>query len=278
MTTAITSLPNRRTFNRLDRFIPLLDRTSDPLGFGAGDANLSRYVGNHPTMAVDPTGLAEGHHWTPINVIAKLYGERLISEAEYHYFAGRMSGDLVDGHGGYGAAHRAYDCAVEGQLRDWVKAGKKPDQGKVVEFLKEGRSFNGKRVVPVIRDFNGGIANRTIDKTFDAADDDDIINRGRQSLKNRGRLLAVVGALGAISEVGDKVAAGGEIARVLTEGEGMCRAMDAARAGKPHDLRNALIGTGFDPPSVYDELMMVHPPFALVFRRIVDDNLDKNLR
>ncbi|GIW86678.1 MAG: hypothetical protein KatS3mg108_1002 [Isosphaeraceae bacterium] len=30
----------------------------DPLGFAAGDANLSRYVGNAPTIYADPMGLA----------------------------------------------------------------------------------------------------------------------------------------------------------------------------------------------------------------------------
>jgi RHS repeat-associated protein len=30
----------------------------DPIGFGAGDSNLDRYVGNSPTNAVDPSGLA----------------------------------------------------------------------------------------------------------------------------------------------------------------------------------------------------------------------------
>jgi hypothetical protein len=31
----------------------------DPLGFGAGDSNLYRYVGNRPTNATDPSGLAD---------------------------------------------------------------------------------------------------------------------------------------------------------------------------------------------------------------------------
>ncbi|MGC4002695.1 MAG: RHS repeat-associated core domain-containing protein [Pirellulales bacterium] len=31
--------------------------TQDPIGFDAGDANLGRYVGNSPTIYVDPTGL-----------------------------------------------------------------------------------------------------------------------------------------------------------------------------------------------------------------------------
>jgi RHS repeat-associated protein len=33
--------------------------SEDPIGFAAGDGNLSRYVGNRSTIAVDPSGLAE---------------------------------------------------------------------------------------------------------------------------------------------------------------------------------------------------------------------------
>jgi len=33
--------------------------SEDPLGFGAGDVNVQRYVGNHPNLATDPSGLAE---------------------------------------------------------------------------------------------------------------------------------------------------------------------------------------------------------------------------
>ena len=39
----------------LGRFI-----SQDPSGFTAGDSNLYRFVGNHPTYSVDPTGLYEG--------------------------------------------------------------------------------------------------------------------------------------------------------------------------------------------------------------------------
>jgi len=31
----------------------------DPIAFEGADANLYRYVGNHPTNATDPTGMAE---------------------------------------------------------------------------------------------------------------------------------------------------------------------------------------------------------------------------
>ncbi len=40
---------------QLGRFI-----SQDPSGFAAGDSNLYRFVGNHPTYATDPTGLYEG--------------------------------------------------------------------------------------------------------------------------------------------------------------------------------------------------------------------------
>lgn len=54
--------------------------SQDPIGFKAGDPNLYRYVGNHPTMATDPSGLDErivgdhtfigkGHHKIPVSVI-----------------------------------------------------------------------------------------------------------------------------------------------------------------------------------------------------------------
>ncbi|MFT3856662.1 MAG: Ig-like domain-containing protein [Aquabacterium sp.] len=39
---------------RMGRFV-----STDPMGFGAGDANLYRYVGNNPFGATDPTGMTE---------------------------------------------------------------------------------------------------------------------------------------------------------------------------------------------------------------------------
>ena len=46
--------------NNLNRWLdPATGRriSQDPIGFGGGDANLYRYVGNRPTMATDPSGL-----------------------------------------------------------------------------------------------------------------------------------------------------------------------------------------------------------------------------
>jgi hypothetical protein len=39
----------------------------DPLGFTGGDKNLYRYVSNHPTNAVDQTGLWENVYWTRVD-------------------------------------------------------------------------------------------------------------------------------------------------------------------------------------------------------------------
>ena len=37
--------------------------SQDPIGFAGGDANLYRYVGNHPTLATDPSGLIGDDWW-----------------------------------------------------------------------------------------------------------------------------------------------------------------------------------------------------------------------
>jgi hypothetical protein len=56
-TTTLHRRPTSRDENRMNRFAPLFNRTDDPLGFEAGDANVYRYVGNSPTNMVDPSGL-----------------------------------------------------------------------------------------------------------------------------------------------------------------------------------------------------------------------------
>jgi hypothetical protein len=40
-------------------FSSLLESTSEPIGFEAGDDNVRRYVGNRPLTAIDPSGLVE---------------------------------------------------------------------------------------------------------------------------------------------------------------------------------------------------------------------------
>ena len=47
-------------FRFVDRCSLVSGRNQYPSGFSAGDSNLYRFVGNHPTYATDPTGLYEG--------------------------------------------------------------------------------------------------------------------------------------------------------------------------------------------------------------------------
>lgn len=80
----------------------------DPIGFDAGDTDLYRYVGNNPTNAIDPSGLAEdvfsgddviahvgfsvgggiGHRTAPAS--AGLYGDNVVfdkKDGAYGYFS-----------------------------------------------------------------------------------------------------------------------------------------------------------------------------------------------
>jgi hypothetical protein len=56
----------------LGRFI-----SQDPIGFGAGDANLYRYVGNSPLMYVDPLGLAESVAYSKLVRVGAAIGNEI---------------------------------------------------------------------------------------------------------------------------------------------------------------------------------------------------------
>ena len=57
-------------YSRARMYDPKIGRwmSEDPIGFAAGDSNLSRYVGNSPTNATDPSGLEVpgAHHAYPL--------------------------------------------------------------------------------------------------------------------------------------------------------------------------------------------------------------------
>ena len=56
MTTLLRTLATTSE-DRTIRFASILEPNADPLGFEGGDQNLTRYVGNSPTNATDPSGL-----------------------------------------------------------------------------------------------------------------------------------------------------------------------------------------------------------------------------
>jgi hypothetical protein len=65
-------------------FDPTVGRflSEDPLGFAAGDANLTRYVGNSPTNFTDPTGMSRVNPWTGIaRILGKQWSEETCERA-----------------------------------------------------------------------------------------------------------------------------------------------------------------------------------------------------
>ena len=88
-------------YNRARWYDPKQGRwiSQDPIGFAAGDENLYRYVGNGPTNATDPSGLAE--HLTGL----PLHG------SSGHWFSpdGKNSGPQYRGNGFFSPYAKSYD-------------------------------------------------------------------------------------------------------------------------------------------------------------------------
>ena len=59
MTSTIAETPHRRSVGRSAPQPARRRYLADPLGFAAGDTNVTRYVGNGPSNATDPTGLVD---------------------------------------------------------------------------------------------------------------------------------------------------------------------------------------------------------------------------
>ncbi len=166
-------------------------QTKDPKSFDAGDTNLYRFVGNHPSYATDPSGLAEGHHWIPLSVARYFEENNLISLEDYHYFGGRTSGPLVGGHFG-DKDHLAYNAHVKEQLQKWIDHNitdnsKKIAIEKFVDNIRDGKTFDGK---PSSNSYNARLVNpnmstdRSVIDAFDGGTRQDIEARGVRSIDN----------------------------------------------------------------------------------------------
>lgn len=117
-----------------------LDLNDEPLGFAANDTNLRRYVGNHPTLATDPDGLAEyspwqwnWHHLLPQELFdaefKKKHGLKInIDSAEYGWML--RAGDHSDIHPGWNRAWKEW-------IRDQERLGRKITKDMIDKKLKE---------------------------------------------------------------------------------------------------------------------------------------------
>ncbi|MEJ7595477.1 MAG: RHS repeat-associated core domain-containing protein, partial [Planctomycetaceae bacterium] len=122
---------------QLGRFI-----SEDPIGFAAGDANLSRYVGNSTPNAVDPSGLDELSHLYPENsaITPEIPSyEQWLQSPSYHRGTVNSIADIpddvwasyVERYGTYGVylldrAHRwGYSVVMEEDVwSSWTKVRK----------------------------------------------------------------------------------------------------------------------------------------------------------
>jgi RHS repeat-associated protein len=253
------------------------------------DINMYRYVRNHPTNGTDPSGLAEGHHWVPINVTLALYDAGLLSKEEVKFFSGHMSDRLKSGHNGNptynGVDHHTYNDLVKQELEDWKKAGMKSGgrpitKEQVVDNIYNGKSWDGKIVRRGIKDFNSGvIADLDRPKTsvrkngFDITGTDKICSKGETSLRKRGK-LKLLGLAGGVVFIAGAAAKGADIRKIFDPSEPSSHAIrelkSAAERGNFQGVKESLIGVGGSPPSLYEQLAAVDAGFALAFRKAAE--------
>ena len=111
----------------------------DPSGVSAGDANLRRFVGNDPTNATDPTGLAVGHHWVPVSVLEKF--RDFLSDEAFDIALGAWTGQTSPDHGGGtygGVTHPAYTDLVAEQMDAYIKRlGLSPEKKMTAEQMRD---------------------------------------------------------------------------------------------------------------------------------------------
>jgi hypothetical protein len=245
-------------------------------------------------------GQGEGHHWTPLSVLRRLFKDGLIDIDTYNYMAGRTSGPLINGHG-WSKEHSSYNKAVEKELRDWAANGKKVSYDKVVDNISKGKSYDGKRTVKEIDDFlnkvRADMPEYPDKNPWDSGTPDEIRERGASSIarRNASRMRAAAkrassstllnglkgngkgkgikgfaGAAAAYSIGNDAVNA----AQILTNGEGINLAFDAAYMGDEAMFERALIGQGEKFASTWEELKAIDPVFADFFAAAVRAALD----
>jgi RHS repeat-associated protein len=102
--------------SKVGRFVSV-----DPMGFGAGDTNLYRYVGNNSTNATDPSGMIS---WNDIQqgaanisqtVQDAAYGWLVNTDKAYAGFAGFVTGGYTDR-----LRNEVYGDKVAGQNEGWI--------------------------------------------------------------------------------------------------------------------------------------------------------------
>jgi RHS repeat-associated protein len=127
----------------------------DPKSFAAGDTNLHRYVGNHPSYATDPSGLfkvGDGHHIIPQELWKSF--DTTITDV-WDTVTARIRDDYYNFHDGVtinGVSHAQYNAAVASELEKFAK-GKSMNPELAQKFLDKIKGSENK----IIKAFNDGV-------------------------------------------------------------------------------------------------------------------------
>jgi RHS repeat-associated protein len=230
--------------------------STDPIGFAAGDPNLSRFVGNGPVNYTDPLGLESvGHHWVPRNVVLDFWS--VLSEDAKSIHAGYYSGPMGGHNRGPlgGVSHSPeYDGAVREELEYFIRKNRinpnNPMTGEQMrEFaknMKEGTTYTGKTAnAKTLTTFNTEVLRRAkaCGTKPPAADLKSLIERGRNYRKNSGRYLAGAAIGGILSLLSAGSAMAGQLNK-LTASPQFAQALQAAEAGDLATVQRLLVGFG----------------------------------
>ncbi len=203
---------NTALYNFRNRdYSPTLMRwtTNDPLGFGGGDTNTYRYVGNGPTGGLDPSGLMEGmgHHYASAGVVTDEEFKRHLSKRAIRRAAGYVSGPTWPPHlyGTYGGVkHSDYNIMVKEELRAYLKKNgfakegkngnlvnikkmRETDMDQFINNLRSGKSLSNPTNAEAIKKFNDAVDKEAKDfiKKFGAGTYSNIDEAGKKKLGKR---------------------------------------------------------------------------------------------
>jgi RHS repeat-associated protein len=227
----------------------------DPIGFAGGDANLNRYVAHRVTTHVDPSGMADGHHYVNRATIRDLYEAGLLMDEARDVFEAAVTGETVPRHnyGQYGGVkHSEYNqLCKQAALKEYNKL-KKTGQ------LKGGK-MTGPQATSFVNRLKASGAGDLRIKAFNTA------------VQRQIRTASVATTLASGLAAGT-VVQGAQAADVITRSKHFAEAINALQRG---DLDKATRCMTFDNKSVYSDLVDANLPIAGLSLRVYWDKMKK---
>jgi hypothetical protein len=227
----------------------------DPLEFGAGDANLFRYVGNGPTDGTDPSGLkAVGHHWTPVAALTELLVEGVIDIRAFYYGMGSYTGPTSPSHNRRpqgGISEEDYRVAVKKLISSEKPVDRKIGAEQMEEIIKRIR--NGVDCPDIITKYNDVVIKEIKKPMGPIGDSKTIIGLGITEAKKRVRNLELLEKYSmAFGPMFDSIRAHAEMLGVAANSANFRTFVGFLSEGKLSQAEDALVGrnTGFDGASL----------------------------